>query len=234
MRNLVHAVFNASTPHGDVYARVSEAVPTADGVHVPVVPHMIQVPPHKTKGLRAELGIPHNATVFGRYGGFGTFDIQHARAAVCQVASRKPGIYFLFLNTRPMPCAHRPNIIYLSATYKYRFIQTCDAMLHARAMGETFGMAIGEFSVSNLPVLTSSVVVEGGADNHLRILGKRGLYYHTQSSLVEQLTKFDRAKAKTVNWNAYTAYEPVRVMQTFVTVFLQHLDLPCGRMYHDF
>ena len=233
VRNLVHAVFNASTPHGDVYARVSEAVPTADGVHVPVVPHMIEQAPYTTKGLRAELGIPRNATVFGRHGGFDTFDIQHARAAVCQVAHREPGIYFLFLNTRPMPCAPRANIIYLSATsnttYKYRFIRTCDAMLHARAMGETFGIAIGEFSVHNLPVLTSSVVVEGGADNHLRILGKRGLYYHTRSSLVEQLTNFDRAKAQTGNWNAYSAYGPVHVMQTFVTVFLQHLDLPCSQ-----
>lgn len=37
------------------------------------------------------------------------------------------------------------------------FIRTCDAMLHARMSGETFGLAIAEFSAHNRPVLTSSV-----------------------------------------------------------------------------
>ena len=37
---------------------------------------------------------------------------------------------------------------------KSRFLYACDAMIHARADGETFGMAVAEFSVHNRPVLT--------------------------------------------------------------------------------
>ena len=44
------------------------------------------------------------------------------------------------------------------------------------ASGETFGLAIAEFSVHNKPVLTSSVHISDGRA-HLDILGKKGLYY---------------------------------------------------------
>ena len=37
---------------------------------------------------------------------------------------------------------------------KELFFQTCNAMLHARLSGETFGLAVAEFSVRNLPVIT--------------------------------------------------------------------------------
>ena len=37
---------------------------------------------------------------------------------------------------------------------KVEFISSCDAMIHARQMGETFGAAVSEFSIKNKPVIT--------------------------------------------------------------------------------
>jgi hypothetical protein len=31
--------------------------------------------------------------------------------------------------------------------YKVQFINTCDGMIHARGIGESFGLAYGEFSI---------------------------------------------------------------------------------------
>jgi hypothetical protein len=108
--------------------------------------------------LRGRLGIPASAVVFGRYGGKETFDIPHAVSAVLAVASARPDIYFLFMNTAPLHGAGGevctlPNVIHLAPSvedeYKSIFIRSCDAMLHARAAGETFGLAIAEFSAHN-------------------------------------------------------------------------------------
>ena len=64
--------------------------------------------------------------------------------------------YFLFMNTDRFH--YHPKIIYLDPTLdpieKTKFINTCDAMIHARSNGETFGLAIAEFSLKNKPVIT--------------------------------------------------------------------------------
>ena len=84
VRSLVHAVFFARRAHGTVYARISPCVPSGMKMDAtapcPVVPHIIR--PAKIDGpdLRSELGIPSNATVFGRYGGWETFDIPFAQS----------------------------------------------------------------------------------------------------------------------------------------------------------
>jgi hypothetical protein len=70
-----------------------------------------------------------------------------------QVAAERADIYFLFMNTNEIMTENRPNIIYLPAsledTYKSAFIRSCDAMLHARTSGESFGLAVAEFSAHN-------------------------------------------------------------------------------------
>ena len=56
------------------------------------------------------------------------------------------------------------NIIYLPPTYsikrKIEFINTCDGCLHARNMGESFGLTLAEFSVKNKPIITCAGPVE--------------------------------------------------------------------------
>lgn len=101
------------------------------------------------ESLRKELHIPKNAIVFGRHGGNDTFDMDFVKQAVIKTVMNK-NIWFLFLNTDPF-FSHK-RIIYLPATadlkYKTKFINTCDAMIHGRYHGETFGLACGEFSIN--------------------------------------------------------------------------------------
>jgi hypothetical protein len=55
----------------------------------------------------------------------------------------------------------------IDMTFKTRFIQTCDAMLHASRSGETFGLFPGQFSIRNKPVITWA---KGADPAHLDIL----------------------------------------------------------------
>ena len=185
----------ARTPHGSRYARISPCVPAHAAV--PVVPHIVRRRDEFGPDLRDELGIPSDALVFGRHGGYDVFDIPEARRAVAEVAISRPEIYFVFLNTKPIELRdlpanlgrgadpwewaeeeeqpQLPNLIYLPANiddeYKSRFIRTCDAMLHARSSGETFGLAIAEFSAANRPVICSEAHTDGGmAGFHIEAL----------------------------------------------------------------
>ena len=255
-RILVHAVFDASEPHGHAYARISPCVPcrpSRRAARVPVVPHIVRPAALHGSDLRAELGIPTSATVFGRSGGLDTFDIPEARAAVLSVALQRSDVWFVLLNTsrhgwseawrlvekaggggggggggsgRGRARALPPNIIHLDATVdearKQAFVRTCDAMLHARRTGETFGLSVAEFSACNKPVLTSSRHHECGAANfHLTTLGGKGLYYHSMRSCEQLLLGFDRTAARRRDWNAFRAFEPAKVMRTFWEVFIR-------------
>ena len=217
----VHAVFDAHQPNGDVFARISPCVPGRGAV----VPHVVRPIEPSGNDLRESLGIPRDATVFGRHGGRDTFNVFEARHAVARVARERRDIFFLFMNTEPLSEVDEPNILYLEPTMddarKAAFIRTCDAMLHARLSGETFGLAVAEFSVANRPVLASSVHTDNGAARfHLDTLGAKGLYYSDAESLVRQLLAFDRCEAQGRDWNAYRAFEPAKVMQTFKRVFI--------------
>jgi len=179
--------------------------------------------PEETGSLRAELGIPQDAVVFGRYGGWETFDIGYAQETVTRVARRHRDRYFLFMNTQRFSDKTLPNIVYLPASTdpidKVKFINTCDAMLHARKQGESFGLACAEFSIKNKPVLTCShrTIRERC---HIEILGKKGLYYRGPLSLQLLLSTF-RPKPNT-NWDAYSGdFNPRTVMEQFDRVFLQ-------------
>jgi hypothetical protein len=238
-RSAVHAVFKAYEPHGDVYAYVSHWLAQAVGhPEVPFVPHMISLPPNDDD-LRQELGIPLQARVFGCYGGPDSFDIEFVQDILLSVAQAEPEIYFIFMNIdnflpdaslrqiswwrRSKPMAF-PNIIFLKGTAdvhrKVAFINTCDAMLHARSRGETFGIACGEFSSKNKPVITcdSTSVCER---SHIEILGERGLYYHDKGSLRRLL--FGNWDSGSRKWDAYTKeFSPQPVMEKFSSVFLQN------------
>ena len=225
-RTIVHAVFSAKAPHGDVFARIAPCVPASLGAQVPVVPHMVRPASARGPDMRAELGIPTDATVFGRHGGYDTMNIGFVLDVVEEFARERPSVFFVLLNTAPF-CATPapPNVLHLRRTAdeheKARFIRTCDAMLHARAGGETFGLAVAEFSAHNRPVITSSVHTDDEqARMHLDALGTRGLYYQDAASLRALLLGFDRQAAAHKDWNAYRAYEPSRVMELFRSTFL--------------
>jgi hypothetical protein len=222
-KSVIHAVFQDYEPHGNVYAFISEWLSKQYG-NVPFVPYMVYLPDHD-ENLRQELGIPEKAVVYGRHGGFETFDIGFAKSAVLEAAKAKPDLYFLFMNTEKFSDDSYKNIIYLDPTAdpeeKVKFINTCDAMLHARRKGETFGLAIAEFSIRNKPIITCREAYHDKA--HFDLLGTTGIYYSTKEELYSLLVdhpflNFDPKLEK--YWNCYYNYTPEKVMDKFKSVFI--------------
>lgn len=182
----------------------------------PFVPHMIDIP-LPTGDLREGLGISQDGIVFGRTGGADTFDIPFAKHAVHEMLSSREDVWFLFQNTDQF--IQHDRAIFLPPSvdmdYKAKFISTCDAMLHARSHGESFGLACGEFSALGKPVITYANSPE---KSHIDILGPNGLYYTCQSDLIQILEFF--TPDATQDWNFYKDYTPQRVMSKFKQVYL--------------
>ena len=106
-KSVIHCVFSTIHPHGDVYARISEHF--GDNKY-PVVNYMVNLPEVKDN-MRDEVGIPKNATVFGRIGGINEFDIPVVHQAVDKITDDNPNIYFFLVNTKRF-CKEKKNIIH--------------------------------------------------------------------------------------------------------------------------
>ena len=224
LRLAAHAVFHNLPPYPlpAQNARISYSV----GGSTPVVPHIV-APRRPFQGdMRARLGIADNATVFCSYGGQDSFNLQFVRELVCDVAATRAAGWqnqpiFLLANHKPFcaPNASRGVLIHrpaLADADKQPFIDSCDAFLHARSEGETFGLAVAEFSVSNKPVLAYA---HSGSKVHLEILGNKALLYKDRRALEARLHGFDRARMAKGSWNMYSEYSSSRVMRRFCHIF---------------
>lgn len=219
--NLIHCVFNTSQPHGQIYSTISSDVNRLFNTSYPVVPHMIRNF-DTDLDLRDDLGIPHDAIVFGRYGGLETFDIEFVHQAIKKVLETRSDIYFIFMNTYNF--ATHPQIIYLNGTtsmeYKRKFINTTDAMIHAREQGETFGITCGEFAIQLKPVITWDCSRER---NHINILGPKAVLYSDYNSVYKILNEFTKNKYS-MESNGYFYYNPKNVMNIFNQVYFNKYD----------
>ncbi len=214
--NCCHAVFYCE-PHGDIYATISPFVSNYNN-KIPVVPHMVSLPKHNLN-MRKKLNIPEQAIVFGGYGGSCRFNIKFVHNVVYKIASVNKNIYFLFANFSKF-CPPLPNIIHLpmiaELDKKVEFINTCDAMIWARTDGETFGLAIAEFSTFNKPIIS----MKCGYRAHVHILGNKALWYYDSKSLTKIIENFDPKVEKKKDWNAYREFTPEKVMKIFNDTFL--------------
>ena len=227
VKTAVHAVFPPLQPHGDAHASISEWLSsTYTSSNVPYVPYMVRLD-ETTETLHDELKIPHGAVVFGRHGGFTSFDIDFAIEAVIQTATTHKEWYFIFLNTSKF--CDLPNVIFLPPTpdlaYKTKFINTCDAMIHARGLGESFGLSCGEFSIKNKPVITWSGLGNPGYQRcHIEILQNKGFYYDDKPRLLAifSLIGENINLIRSSKWDAYSEkYNPDAVMKKFDEVFIR-------------
>jgi hypothetical protein len=218
-KTVKHCVFDTTFPEGDVHISISNWLNVANKTALQIVPHMIDIHP-TTANFRTEFNIPDSAIVFGRYGGCDTFNIQYAMNAITEVATAHRDKYFLFMNT--FPFCHLPNVIFLGLSvdmeYKRKFINTCDAFVHARSEGETFGLSIGEFAICMKPILTCS---EGKDTAHLEILKEKAICYSSKEELVDILSSFSRDKYE-MTGNGYLAYTPVHVMEIFDKIIIEN------------
>lgn len=218
--NLVHSVF-VSEPHGDIYAYLSKFMNIKFDNSVQYVPYMIDLPQTKDN-LRKELCISENAVVFGSYGGKDSFNIKFVHECINEIIDLYPNICFLFMNFEKNTKEHE-RIKYLEKSsdllYKVKFINTCNAMIHARNIGETFGLACGEFSSCGKPIITYLNSID---KEHIRILGKKGYYYINKESLKNIFKMFAEKKYpnETIDYNCYKEFTPENVMKIFNNVFL--------------
>jgi hypothetical protein len=214
--SVIHAVFQDCDPHGSRYVYVSEWLAesmrrralgfrgrldgTRDRCRAAVesgcvnalsfesLPHVCEMP-DVNEDMRGELGIPSEAFVILRHGGYETFDIPWVQTTLTRFVESRADAFFIGLNTARF--ANHERLIFLppqvDRSFVARFLNSGDVFLHARRQGESFGMAIVEALQLGLPVLSW----RGGGDrNHVRLLEGLGGLYGSGRSLRALLLDF--------------------------------------------
>jgi len=219
-KNLVNAISicSVSDIHGDIYAMGSKWLSKITDYKIPYVPYMVYLP-QVEEDMREELSIPKDALVLGRNGGWETFDLPFVKKAIQQVLSERSDIWFVFQFTEPF--IEHERVINLPGTSdmktKVEFINTCDAMLHARQVGESFGLSCAEFSIRNKPIIT---YLNSPERNHIDTLGERGIYFETESDILHILRNLNKEEINSLEWNCYQDYTPEKVCQKFKEIYL--------------
>jgi glycosyltransferase involved in cell wall biosynthesis len=226
-KNLIHSVFNVDSAHvhGDIYAVVSEWQSLKSNRHLPFVPHMLNLS-DTDEDLRIELGIPKNALVVGRHGAYDTFDLEFVVDTVKKVLEKRSDIWFVFLNTEKK--IEHPRCIYLDrvvdSNRKFKFINTCDAMLHARSYGETFGLSVLEFAAMNKQIISYDdehlqTTHPLGGRNHFLFLKDNCFKYSSDQQLGYLLMHLTRKNPFDTLY-LRDQFSPKSVMSIFENVFL--------------
>jgi hypothetical protein len=223
-RNGIHAVFQVYEPHGDVYAYISEWLANEaykkTNCTVSFVPHIVYLP-KPTENLRDIWGIPKNAFVFGRYGGEDQFNIDFVKEAVVEFVKKNNSVWFVFFNT--IPFVDHPRVKFFDSfsdmQLKSNIVDSCDAMIHGREMGESFGLAICEFLYGNKPVLAWS----GGNDlHHVDILKNTDLLYADKTDLMNKMETLVCRRVDLIEYKKLVEiFSPSIVMEKFNQVFLK-------------
>jgi hypothetical protein len=231
--NLVHMLFINDTTHyhGDRFAFISDWLSNLCkqryGLEKDSVPWMINIQDTDTD-LRAELNIPADAFVFGYHGGEDCFGIPWVGNPIKQALEQRPNLWIVLMNVDQSWTSlnfNHPRLIFLPGTgdmeRKSQFIKTCNAMLHARHHGETFGLSCGEFSMLNRPIVACTTVEDRC---HIEILGNKLIGYADPQQLFNILMGMDHKFVDSQNWDCYSdKHNPEVVMKKFKEVFLDNL-----------
>lgn len=165
--------------------------------------------------LRKKLNINNNAIVFGCHGGSESFDLAFVKQVIYRILEKRNDIFFLFLNINKF--SNHSNILFLKGTidnnYKINFINTCDAMLHGRSLGESFGIACAEFAIKNKPIFTYKFSRDRA---HIDLLKKKIIFYSSENDLFNLINTFNKNNYKNLNSaNLYKNFTPKKVMNNF-------------------
>ena len=213
---LIHAVFRFNDPHGHKYFYVSDWLAKDQGYDPETysLPHICEKLPEAEYNFREKHNIPENARVFGCYGGSTEFNIESTKSVIRKVVEEHDDIYFIFMNIQEF--AEHPQIKFYPGNYdlkeKSAFVDACDAMIHARRGGETFGLAVSEFALSNKPVITYEL---SGERSHLDILGERAILYKGYEDLLDIFVNFPLYIKYTDYDLPYKQFSPALIMKKF-------------------
>jgi hypothetical protein len=235
--NLVQMLFLNSPDQyfGDRFAFISDwlsdTCKSKYGVDKPSVPWMINIKDVDTD-LRKELGIPSDAFVFGYHGGAASFAASYGLHWVNEpirlALEHRKDLYIVLMNVDKSQTSlnfDHPRLIWLTGTAdmqrKSEFIKTCNAMLHTRHCGETFGLSCGEFSTLNRPIVGCTTVEDRC---HIEILKEKFIGYSNPQELFNILMGMNHDFVKSQNWDCYSdKYNPEIVMKKFKEVYLDNL-----------
>ena len=213
---LIHVVFRFNEPHGHKYFFISDWLAKDQGYNPEnnSLPYICEKLPEPKYDFREKNNIPKDALVFGCYGGSTEFNIESTKKAIIDFVNERPDVYFIFMNINEF--GQHPRIKYFPGSYdlteKSSFVNACDAMIHARSGGETFGMAVAEFSLSNKPVITYEL---SGEKCHLEILGERAITYKGYEDLLDIFRNFKSYVKFDDYYLAYESFKPEIIMKKF-------------------
>jgi hypothetical protein len=95
-------------------------------------------------------------------------------------------------------------------------------MIHGRSDGETFGLAVAEFSSMNKPILTYDAPYWWYMRSHLHILGEKAITYKNEEELLSYLLQIDKEYVRDIDWDCYsTRFSPANVIERFNTIFIK-------------
>ncbi len=216
--NWIHAIApcRIDQKYGDRFAMGSKWLSELSNNLIDYVPYMVNLPKHKDN-FRKEFNIPNDAIVFGRNGGRDTFDLQFVKEAVKDIIKKRNDIYFLFQGTDVF--YEHERVIHIATSSdlytKVKFINSTDALIHARELGESFGATCAEFSTLNKPVITWAGSRER---NHIDALGEKGFFYNNYNEVYNIFNTFTPDASK--DWNCYKDSHPYIVMEKFKQIYI--------------
>jgi glycosyltransferase involved in cell wall biosynthesis len=183
--------------------------------------------PKVEDNIRQHLGIPKDAVVVGRYGGYDTFNIEFVIDTILKMLNKRRDIWFVFMNTEKR--IQHERCIYLDAVVdpieKVKFINTCDAMLHARDYGETFGLSVLEFAACNKQIISyDNLELQSthplGGRNHFAFLKDNCFKYKSENELGHVLMYLNQKNPFNTEY-LIEEFSPGSVMSKFKKVFLE-------------
>lgn len=213
---IVHCVFPYNEPHGYKYIYVSEWLCDVFNYDYKdhLLPHICKKPHNTKETLKNKLNLLESDVIFGFHGGSFEFSIPFVHEVVKELDKTNKNIKFIFLNVSKF--TDSDNCFFIKGTsdneFKQKFINTCDALLHARYSGDTFGLSVAEFSLSNKPTIAYKYPEASG---HIDILKDKGIYYENKLEFLNILINFKSIKKQNNYHEPYLKYNPLRVMNIF-------------------
>lgn len=183
------------------------------------VPHIIDLP-NSQVNFRSKYGISDRSFLIGRIGGYTEFNIPFVKNTIETILNDDLNNIFIFVNTEPFITHNRVIFInnYIDEFEKSSFISACDMMLHARSMGESFGISIAESLSLNIPVASCII---GHDKNHHSLLNSTGLLYQDSDELMSVYSKIKSGFYKSIDLRSNVLlFTPEKVSEKFKEVFL--------------
>ena len=221
IKTLVHSVYpqKLDQKHGHRYVYISEWLSkNFSNKKISFVPLITEIKKNKNN-LKKLLKINKDKLIFGCYGGDSSFDLKFVQSAIIDIVEKRKDIVFIFLNINKFH-THK-QIKFLKCTinenYKKKFINTCDAMIYGRSLGESFGLSCGEFTLANKRII--SYKFNRHRSHCFNISPNNIIEYYSYSSLLKIFLNFKKKSIKIQN--SYKNYSKNKVMISFSDNFLK-------------